>query len=227
SNMSKTGFDEPDFVNRMFQSSAFLVPLKKLIIQVLENDYGLDKFSKLKFDHIFKVDERITTIHSKLAENKVLLDAMVQYKKQIENTLNLQAELEGKIAQINGELEQLKISSSQQSTTTNNPTDLNFKLSQCDKEIRECKTDMGKRMNHLEQYDRRTNLRFFGIDEVENENTNEMILHIAECLDIPVYEIDISRSHRVGKYNPQSSTPRPIIVRFTSYRSRELFYKNR
>ncbi|CAF1018372.1 unnamed protein product, partial [Didymodactylos carnosus] len=41
------------------------------------------------------------------------------------------------------------------------------------------------------------------------------------------YEIDISRSHRVGKYNPQSSTPRPIIVRFTSYRSRELFYKNR
>ncbi|CAF1576578.1 unnamed protein product, partial [Didymodactylos carnosus] len=55
----------------------------------------------------------------------------------------------------------------------------------------------------------------------------EMILHIAECLDIPVYEIDISRSHRVGKYNPQSSTPRPIIVRFMSYRSRELFYKNR
>ncbi|CAF4612104.1 unnamed protein product, partial [Didymodactylos carnosus] len=135
----------------------------KLIIQVLENDYGLDKFGKLKFDHIFKVDEKITIIHSKLAENKVLLDAMVQDKKQIENTLN---------------------------------------------------------------YDLRSNLLFFGIDEMENENTNEMILHIAECLDIPVYEIDISRSHRVGKYNPQSSTPRPIIVRFTSYRSRELFYKN-
>ncbi|CAF1293755.1 unnamed protein product, partial [Didymodactylos carnosus] len=99
----------------------------------------------------------------------------------------------------------------------------------CDKEIRECKANMDKRMNHLEQYDRRTNLRFFRMifDEMENENTNEIILQIAECLDIPIYEIDISRSHRVGKYNPQSSTPRPIIVRFTSYRSRELFYKNR
>ncbi|CAF1533103.1 unnamed protein product, partial [Didymodactylos carnosus] len=73
SSMSKTGLDEPDFVNRMFQSSASLVPLKKLILQVLVNDYVLDKFGKLKFDHIFKVDEIITTIHSKLAENKVLL----------------------------------------------------------------------------------------------------------------------------------------------------------
>ncbi|CAF1168699.1 unnamed protein product [Didymodactylos carnosus] len=116
---------------------------------------------------------------------------------------------------------------SQQSSTVDNPTDVNLKLSQCDKEIRECKADMDKRMNYLEQYDRRTNLRFFGIDEMENENTNEIILQIAECLDIPVYEIDISRSQRVGKYNPQTSTPRPIIVRFTSYRSRELFYENR
>ncbi|CAF1549741.1 unnamed protein product, partial [Didymodactylos carnosus] len=62
---------------------------------------------------------------------------------------------------------------------------------------------------------------------MENENTNEIILQIAECIDIPVYEIDISRSHRVGKYNPQTSTPRLIIVRFASNRSRELFYKNR
>ncbi|CAF1611745.1 unnamed protein product, partial [Didymodactylos carnosus] len=94
-------------------------------------------------------------------------------------------------------------------------------------EICECKADMDKRMNHSEQYDRRTNLRFLGIDETENENTNEIILQTAECLKIPVYEIDISRNHPVGKYNPQTPTPRPIIVRFTSYRPHELFYKNR
>ncbi|CAF1599377.1 unnamed protein product, partial [Didymodactylos carnosus] len=124
---------------------------------VLENEYGLDKFGKLKLDNIYKVDDKITTIHSKLAENKVLLDAMCKYKKQIEDTLNLKAELDEKIAQINRELEQFKNSYGQQSSTVDNPIDVNLKLSQCNKEIRECKADMDKRMNHLEQYDRRTN----------------------------------------------------------------------
>ncbi|CAF4553445.1 unnamed protein product [Didymodactylos carnosus] len=123
----------------MFHSGTFLEPLKKIIRQVLENEYGLDKFGKLKLDDIYKVDDKITTIHSKLAENKVLLDAMCKYKKQIEDTLNLKAELDEKIARINRESEQFKNSYGQQSSTVDNPTDVNLKLSQCDKEIRECK----------------------------------------------------------------------------------------
>jgi hypothetical protein len=36
---------------------------------------------------------------------------------------------------------------------------------------------------------------------------------------------DIDRSHRIGK--PNSTKPRPIIVKFTSYRTRSTVFKNR
>ena len=38
-------------------------------------------------------------------------------------------------------------------------------------------------------------------------------------------QADIDRSHRVGKPNPTTSTPRGIIVKFTNYRARNRLYK--
>ena len=40
-------------------------------------------------------------------------------------------------------------------------------------------------------------------------------------------DVDISRVHRLGPYQPGRSTPRPIIVRFLSYPDRESVWSNR
>ena len=82
-----------------------------------------------------------------------------------------------------------------------------------------------------DQYSRRNSLRVSGFKEQPpDENTDQLILNMAAAIgaDLSVSEID--RSHRVG---PQqvvptgvSSKPRDIIVKFTSYRSRQKFYTN-
>ena len=84
-----------------------------------------------------------------------------------------------------------------------------------------------------EQYGRRLCLRISGIPIVENETAecvfdkvNELIKE--EKCDIPINMVD--RAHRIGKvYTDEDSKKekQDVIVRFTTFRHRTLFYKSR
>ena len=93
--------------------------------------------------------------------------------------------------------------------------------------------DLEDRIEEMEQYSRRTCLKFCGVPDPSDdqpENTNEKILKIIND-DILKYSeqklsLDhIGRSHRLGKR--QSGIPRNIIVRFSTYRYRALVYGNK
>ena len=77
----------------------------------------------------------------------------------------------------------------------------------------------------LEQYGRRNALRIYSPDwkEQMDESTDDMIMDLIinklKLSDFPRWLI--SRSHRVGKPRTQEDRPRPILVKFISYRARE------
>ena len=48
---------------------------------------------------------------------------------------------------------------------------------------------------------------------------------VKDSLDIDINEYDIDRSHRVGR--PTPNRPRPIIVKFLSYKAKSSIYKAR
>jgi hypothetical protein len=93
--------------------------------------------------------------------------------------------------------------------------------------LREVADNCTDRADELEQYQRRNNLRFFGIKEAKTEDTDALVIQLCrEKLDIELPADAICRSHRVGKLPAQpatdgSSRPRPIIVRFVGYRYRQ------
>lgn len=101
--------------------------------------------------------------------------------------------------------------------------DLRKELGLRDKKIHE----MQENIQELEQYQRRNSLRIFGVPEKENENTDSLALEMFKNkLGVNLSTRDICRSHRVG--HKKSSGTRPIIVKFTSYRSRaEVFARKR
>ena len=82
----------------------------------------------------------------------------------------------------------------------------------------------------LEQYSRRNCLQFFGVQEQDNEVTDDVICKIArDQLGLEIFTQDIDRSHRLGNPNktpaekngkPGQKRPRPIVVKFVSYRTR-------
>lgn len=85
---------------------------------------------------------------------------------------------------------------------------------------------MQERTDELEQYGRANNLRIFGIEEKDKEITDKLVVDVATKLGIKDLNVKcISRSHRVGK--PNSSKPRPIIVKFVSYADRKLLYEKK
>lgn len=89
-----------------------------------------------------------------------------------------------------------------------------------------------QRLDDLEQYQRRNNLRVFGVVEKKGENTDTLLIDIFKNkLNVDVSLSDIDRSHRVGAVQqpgPDGKIKhRPIIVKFVSYRVRRLVFENK
>lgn len=81
-------------------------------------------------------------------------------------------------------------------------------------------------LDSLEQYTRRCNLRIYGIRESQAENTDNLVLDLVKNkLNVQLTLNDIDRSHRVGK--PQINRNRAIIVKFCSYRDKQLIFSNK
>ena len=82
-------------------------------------------------------------------------------------------------------------------------------------------------IDELEQYGRRNALRVSNNwPEAAQEDTDTLIVQMArDHLNIDLQPSDISRSHRVGPPTPDK--PRPVLVKFSTYRARERIYRAR
>lgn len=82
-----------------------------------------------------------------------------------------------------------------------------------------------------EQYSLRNCIRVSGILKRDGEGTDKIIMDLAEVLQSDVSLAEIDRSHRVGKPKPDvkgsHSGKRDIIIKFTSYRSRQKLCRKR
>ena len=85
-------------------------------------------------------------------------------------------------------------------------------------------------INAQEQYSRRNCIRVFGCTERNGENTDKIIMDIANnILKVDLRLEDIDRSHRVGKRKEKDGKqiPRGIIVKLKTYRKRQEILRNR
>ena len=76
-----------------------------------------------------------------------------------------------------------------------------------------------------EQYSRRNSLRISNVAESELEDTDQVVIGIADTLNVNIVPADIDRSHRVGK--PSATKTRDILVKFATYRARQRLYSAR
>lgn len=125
--------------------------------------------------------------------------------------------------------EKVDIATSDLKNTVVSLKDENDKLKQS---ISELETKLLTKVDDLEQYSRRSCIRISGIEEVTDENTDEIVLQLANRLDVELNPRDIDRSHRVGapksvETDRQPTRPREIIVKFKSYQARLALLKGR
>ena len=84
-----------------------------------------------------------------------------------------------------------------------------------------------KKSDDSEQYSCRNCLLVHGVEEQEQESTDNIVLNvIKEHLDIELLVKDGDRSHRIGKSNSKSKCS-PIIVKFISYSDHRDIFNNK
>lgn len=87
------------------------------------------------------------------------------------------------------------------------------------------------KIDDLEQYSRRKNLRIYGVPEEKGEDTTKKVLDICKNvlkLDTSVHDID--RCHRIRTKSPKkenSKKPPAILVKFVRYNTRRLVFNNK
>lgn len=90
--------------------------------------------------------------------------------------------------------------------------------------------DLQDKLLYAEVYQRRENLRFYGIEEKSGgkEDTHSVLQKFFEQLlkiqPEEVQEIEFQRVHRVGNKINEDGKPRAIIARFLRYRDREFIF---
>ena len=79
-------------------------------------------------------------------------------------------------------------------------------------------------IDDLEQYNRKHNLEIHGIPESSEENLSDKIIKLGKVLNVHIVNNDIC--HRMATRRSNGG-PRPIIVRFKSYRAKSELYKSK
>ncbi|KAJ4430577.1 hypothetical protein ANN_19165 [Periplaneta americana] len=102
-------------------------------------------------------------------------------------------------------------------------SDLKSTLETRDKKIEA----LENKIDDLEQYQRRQCLRIFGVAEEATEETEKIVMEVAQRIGVDVQPHDIDRSHRVGRRDISNNRPRPIIAKFVSYRKRSEMFSNK
>lgn len=97
------------------------------------------------------------------------------------------------------------------------------------KEVTETKNKievLEKKLDETEQYSRLNNLRVYGVEELEEENVEEVLIKLFKNkMKITISKDDIEKAHRLGPYN--ENTQRPIFVKFLSFKVRTAIYNEK
>ena len=177
--------------------------------------------SKVTFDMILKIYEINKCMMGKMASIEKLhehkFNEITTGMKNLKDEINeiaksqeyLNEKFEKQAKEITNIQSKIKTITNENKKKDEHIDQLKERLRKFDEKLKEnhCK------MNELEQYGRREMFNVFGIPRKDNENTDEIILDLADKLGFDINLDDIEVTHRTS-----SKPTAPIIIKFNSRR---------
>ena len=187
-----------------------------------------------------KAPEHVEMTHDLGAKVDLILSSLDAVNLKLESINAVVVSLEQKLNKVQGRVEMLE---QDQAKSKDAIKDMHDGLLAMNTMFEESKTasdrvknycddrckDLQDKLLYAEVYQRRENLRFFGIGEKSGgkEDTHsvlqEFFVRVLEMQPEEVLKIEFQRVHRVGKTNVDGK-PRAIIARFLRYQDREFFF---
>ena len=168
----------------------------------------------------------ITATETSLEELKeMLVDIQINISniflenKSIKNDL---AELTTTVREQKLEIVQLKTSLTK---ITKQCVDAEYELAAAKKRVNEQQDEiyeLYELQDRLEQYTRKNSLEIHGVPESAYSTTEEVVLKLAEALEVPITPQDVEISHKLKRKGNK-----PIIVKFANHKIKSNIYKSR
>ena len=153
------------------------------------------------------VDIQIS-IQSILRENKETRREVVQLKETVLEQKTTIASLKSTVAGL-------------EKQCANNEKDLVIARRTIEEQCEEI-AELHELQDHLEQYTRKNSLEIHGVPESAYRSTEEVVLKLAEALEVPVQSQDIEISHKLPNKGMKA-----IIVKLVSHKMKTQLYKER
>lgn len=172
-------------------------------------------------------EEEETVIEPSLIEiREILVDIQITVSNILRENVKMAneiAELKNAVKQQQAETTALKVSldkiKKQQDKTEAALYEAKAKINEQDDEIYELYDLQDK----MEQYSRKNNLEIHGIPEAAYETTEEVVLKLAEALNVSITPNDIEISHKLRRKGVAKS----LIVKFQSHKAKSKLYRER
>ena len=172
-------------------------------------------------------DEDLETADKPTREE--LKEMLVDIQISIQSILRENKETRREVVQLKETvLEQKTTIASLKSTVTglekqcaNNEKDLVIARRTIEEQCEEI-AELHELQDHLEQYTRKNSLEIHGVPESAYRSTEEVVLKLAEALEVPVQSQDIEISHKLPNKGMKA-----IIVKFVSHKMKTQLYKER
>ena len=204
-----------------------------------EEDNRPSEDKRSKFD-LSEEDCGIDEVHSILEMAEDVLPKLEIVLKKLEAMETKLDNLEGYVKNVDAKVSALTMKVETLEVTTRNAMksieELDRGLAFLNNEVEELKklekdcTALRQEVLYMGVYQRRENLRFYGIEEDPEgaEDTRQVLIDFLQSeLGIEdASDIEFQRVHRIGPFNQQASKPRQIIARFLRYPDRERVMSN-
>lgn len=207
-----------------------------------------EKRSKAVVNEVFVALNTMEALDTKIEAILKKLEKLDTIESQLSEVHTRMANIEETVSRLDAEVRVLK---SQKKKLEKNVEELEAGMQYNDDDISDLQRDnkklendvyeLKKQLMYMENYSRRENLKFFGVQENIDpsysgndmdegssrqygtlENTKEVLYQFLEeqlKIERPREKIEFQRVHRLGKPNPLKS--RPIIARFLRFSDRE------
>lgn len=166
------------------------------------------------------------------------MDAIAELQSTLEKAMREMAQVSSILQDVQADVSAVKAT---QAKMESDVLELHDRLEQADARIMDLERDNGRldkaakeqarqfeelkrKVQDMENRDRRVNLRLVGVKElVENGKPRDMVRAIiSETLGIDLSETELQRVHRTSAPLPnQDQPPRPIVMRFQNYLEKE------
>lgn len=172
-----------------------------------------------------------SSVHNTSLQDSILhlTTVMEELKQDVKNISQMQTSLKNSQDFISAQFDGLKESLVNLKETSDQQRKEITLLKQKVQDLEEENDGFHVEVDNLEQYHRRNNLEFHGINFDKNENCKSLIQDLASKLGVKLDDWEVSTAHRLYNQDQKKSTKNapPIIARFVCRDTRNLIYSKR